>query len=393
MDTAVIPSLLDGALGTKPLTAGQAEALLTAPAEAHEDILAAARQMRTRLHGKRVSYIVNRNLNFTNVCDRFCTFCGFMRREGEDDAYRFSLDDCLQKASETPWVDEFCIQGGIDPAYGFDFYLDLARTLKEHFPQAHLHAYSPEEIHALHLRTGLTVEDILRRMMDAGVDSMPGTAAEILHWDVRRKLAAKKLNGDQWVEVVKTAHRLGHPSTATILFGHVETPRHTALHLDTIRAIQLETGMLSEFVPLLFVPTLTRLGKVMDRDATIPKEAIERFYAVARLFMGEAIPHLQVSWVKLGEDFALKMLDICDDYSGTLYEESITRLAGGTHGTGLPERRMVDSLTAAGFTPWRRDTLYRELSTPSPHVDRDLGEKWGNAEPEFETSTAHLSAC
>lgn len=390
--TLNVGEILKKAAGGELLNEAEAAALLSAPTAQHAAILDTARDLRRELHGERVSYIVNRNLNFTNVCDRHCTFCGFMRRETDEDHYRFTLEECFEKAAETPWVDEFCIQGGIDTAYDFDFYLDLSRGLKERFPHAHLHAFSPEEIHALHLRTGRDVADLISRLMAAGVDSMPGTAAEILHPDVRRRVAGRKLTGQDWVDVVKTAHRLGHPSTATILFGHIETPAHVAHHLGVIRAVQQQTGLISEFVPLLFVPTLTRLGKTTGRTEVISREAIERFYAVARLFMGRVIGHLQVSWVKLGEPFAISLLDICDDYSGTLYEESITRLAGGGHGTGLSERRILSSLQEAGFTPWRRATLYEELPTPSPHAERFLGEKWHSATPEAEAATAHLSA-
>jgi CofH subfamily radical SAM domain protein len=269
-------------------------------------------------------------------------------------------------------VTEVCLQGGIHPDLRFEDYRDLLRALKDAIPGVHLHAYSPMEIHSLHLKTGWPYHRVLSELRDAGLGSIPGTAAEILHNTVRDRLSPDKLRTEHWIEIVETAHSVGLPSTSTILFGHGESWADIFHHLSILRNLQARTGRFTEFVPLAFVPHRNRLGSELSRASGTSTEQLaaqstvraRRLYPLARLFLGPAFRNLQTSWVKLGTHEAARMLQCgCNDFGGTLYEESITRGSGGTHGEHRTPAELQEAIRSVGRTPRQRTTLYRPVTS------------------------------
>lgn len=352
------------------LTVEEGLALVQADGAGPAELIAAAAELNRQLHGDVVTYVVNRNANFTNVCVTHCSFCGFYRPKGHSEAYTRSVGAVVERIAQTPWVTEVCLQGGIHPDLGFDYYCDLLRAIKAAFPAMHLHAYSPMELYSLRGKTGWSYERILGELQAAGLGSTPGTAAEILDDSLRERLAPAKLRAGEWREIITTAHRLGLRSTATLMFGHEETWEDRLRHLEVLRQIQDETGGFTEFIPLAFVPYQNRLGSELAAAAGESKEAIaargvnliQRLYPLARLFFGRALPNLQTSWVKLGPETAAQMLHWgCNDFGGTLYEESITRESGGKYGECLTPAELRSWIHSVGKTPRQRTTLYREV--------------------------------
>ena len=328
-----------------------------------------ARELTRRIHGEVVTYVVNRNANFTRVCQVGCAFCGFGRRPGTRGATSDTIDEVVTRVGRTPWVTEVCLQGGIDLSLPPAYYFDLIRALREAYPWIHLHAFSPMEIDSLCEKMGQGPEEVVVRLRAAGVGSIPGTAAEILVDRVRQKISRNKLPADRWVRIVKAAHRAGLRSSATILFGHVETWEDIRGHFEVLRRVQGETGGFTEFVPLAFVPYENRLGKIlarkhggMDRLEERIRRRARRLYPLARLALGDLIPHLQTSWVKLGVEGATDSLGWgCNDFGGTLYEESITRSSGGRHGERLEPDQIEAAIRSAGRIPRPRTTLYGDV--------------------------------
>jgi len=346
------------------LTYAQALALITADGTDLEAVCRLADDVRRDTVGDDVTYVVNRNINFTNVCYTGCRFCAFAQRRTDADAYSLSLDEVTERAAEA-WdvgASEVCMQGGIDPALPGTAYLDLARAVKRGAPGLHLHAFSPMEVVNGAARMAVSIEEFLVAARDAGVDSLPGTAAEILDDDVRWVLTKGKLPTAQWVEVVTTAHRLGIPTTSTMMYGHVDQPHHWVAHLRLLRDLQGETGGFTEFVPLPFVHTSAPIylaGIARPGPTVRDNRAV---HAVARLLLHGRIDHIQCSWVKLGPDQCGQVLaGGVDDLGGTLMEETISRMAGSAYGS----RKSVDELEAmvraAGRTPRQRTTTYHEV--------------------------------
>ena len=343
------------------LTADQALALITADGADLEAVCALADEVRRDTVGDDVTYVVNRNVNFTNVCYTGCRFCAFAQRRTDPDAYTLSLDEVGARARQA-WdvgATEVCMQGGIDPQLTGSAYLDLARAVKDAAPGLHLHAYSPMEVVNGAARMAVSIADFLVAAREAGVDSLPGTAAEILDDDVRWVLTKGKLPTAQWIEVVQTAHRLGIPTTSTMMYGHVDQPHHWVAHLQLLARLQSESGGFTEFVPLPFVHTSAPLylaGVARPGPTVRDNRAV---HAVARLVLHGRIDHVQCSWVKLGPQACGQVLaGGVDDLGGTLMEETISRMAGSQYGS----RKSVDDLEAmvraAGRTPRQRSTTY-----------------------------------
>jgi FO synthase len=325
-----------------------------------------------RQNGDVVTYVVNRNANFTRICNVGCSFCGFGRRPGTAGATSDRIDEVVARVGQTPWVTEVCLQGGIDPDLKPEYYLDLARALREAFPGMHLHAFSPMEIDSLCEKAGCEPEAMVAKLRAVGVGSIPGTAAEILVDEVRRKISRNKLPVERWVRIVQAAHRAGMPSSATILFGHVESWTDIRAHFEVLRKIQEETGGFTELVPLAFIPYQNRLGRLLARkwggmerlEARIQRRA-RRLYPMARVVLGDLIPNLQTSWVKLGAERAAESLSWgCNDFGGTLYEESITRSSGGRYGEKMEPEEMERVIRLAGKEPRVRNTLYGNVKNP-----------------------------
>jgi 7,8-didemethyl-8-hydroxy-5-deazariboflavin synthase CofH subunit len=336
--------------------------LATAEGAALDALVIVADALRRETVGEAVTYVVNRNINFTNVCFVGCSFCGFGRGPGAADAYSLSPDDVARKAHEA-WekgATEVCIQGGLPRDLDGFFYRDVLRAVKRAIPQMHVHAFSPMEISYGVDKTGMALRDYLRMMKDEGLGSIPGTAAEILDDRVRQELSPNKLPVARWVEIITTAHELGIPTTSTMMYGHVEDPADWVRHILLLRSIQKRTGGFTEFVPLGFIHEKTRLYKHGGARAGAGRVEHLRVHALARVLLHGAIKNLQVSWVKLGFDVSLACLNAgANDFSGTLMEENISKAAGATFGEYVPPedfRRMIRSI---GRVPAERSTTYK----------------------------------
>jgi 7,8-didemethyl-8-hydroxy-5-deazariboflavin synthase CofH subunit len=321
-----------------------------------------ADQLRREAVGDAITYVVNRNINFTNVCFVGCSFCGFGKGPGAPDAYSLSAQDVVRKAQEA-WdtgATEVCIQGGLPRDLDGFFYRDILRAIKRAIPAMHVHAFSPMEISYGVDKTGMPLRDYLQMMKDEGLGSIPGTAAEILDDRVRRELSPNKLPVARWVEIITAAHELGIPTTSTMMYGHVEEPADWVRHILLLRAIQKRTGGFTEFVPLGFIHENTRLFKHGGARPGARHEEHLRVHALARVLLHGAIKNIQVSWVKLGFDTSLACLNAgANDFSGTLMEENISKAAGATFGEYVsPQdfRRMIRSI---GRVPAERTTTYK----------------------------------
>jgi FO synthase len=359
------------------LTDEHALALMTAEGGVLEAVCRLADDLRRGVVGDEVTYVVNRNINFTNVCYVGCRFCAFAQRRTDADAYSLSLDQVAERAQEA-WdlgATEVCMQGGIDPELPGTAYFDLAAAVKARVPEMHVHAFSPMEVVNGANRTGLSFEDFLIKARESGLGSIPGTAAEILDDEVRWILTKGKLPTRTWIDVVSTAHRVGLPSSSTMMYGHVDNPRHWVQHLRVLRRIQDETGGFTEFVPLPFVHTsspiylagVARPGPTMRDNLAV--------HAMGRIMLHGSIPNIQTSWVKLGVDGTRAMLRAgANDVGGTLMEETISRMAGSEHGSA----KTIDNLRhiAIGINrPVReRTTTYGSVDRP-PHADTNHGEQ------------------
>ncbi|CAA9483377.1 MAG: 7,8-didemethyl-8-hydroxy-5-deazariboflavin synthase subunit 2, partial [uncultured Solirubrobacteraceae bacterium] len=343
-------------LGEEELTALFAE---TRP-EAIEDMRQGADALRRELAGDEVTFVVNRNINVSNVCIVGCAFCGFGQGKRSPDAYEHSEADFRQRVRDAVsfGATELCIQSGIHPDWTIDDYLHWLRIAKDEAAQLHLHAYSPMEIDHIHRSSDLSLADVFRALRDAGLDSTPGTAAEVLHDGVRERISPNKLPVARWVEVIEASHAAGLRSTSTVMFGHIEEPWELAEHMRVIRDLQERTGGITEFVPLSFIPFHTLLGRTHGVEE-ISREENLKHTAVFRLALGRTIPNVQASWVKMGLDVATEALRWgVNDLGGTLMEESISRLAGSYHGVKLDPPQLIDAAHAAGRPAAERTTLY-----------------------------------
>jgi 7,8-didemethyl-8-hydroxy-5-deazariboflavin synthase CofH subunit len=353
---------LQTAMGGAELTFEQGLKLATANGAAFEGLLAVADQLRRETVGDTITYVVNRNINFTNVCFVGCSFCGFGRGPGAADAYSLSFEEVLRRAREARdrGATEVCIQGGLPRDLDGLFYRDLLRAVKRAIPEMHVHAFSPMEIDYGVLKTGMPLRDYLRMMKDEGLGSIPGTAAEILDDRVRQELSPNKLPAGRWVEIITTAHELGIPTTSTMMYGHVEEPADWVRHILLLRAIQKRTGGFTEFVPLGFIHENTRLYRQGGARPGAMREEHLRVHALARVLLHGAIKNLQVSWVKLGFEMSLACLQAgANDFSGTLMEESISKAAGATFGEFVSPEEFRAKIRSIGRVPVERTTTYK----------------------------------
>ena len=363
-DRSFVAALAQAERDPTMLTDEQALALMTSDGKQLDAVRALADAMRRDVVGDDVTYVVNRNINFTNVCYTGCRFCAFAQRRTDADAFSLSLDQVADRAEEA-WrlgATEVCMQGGIDPELPGTAYFDLAAAVKRRVPAMHVHAFSPMEVVNGATRTGLSIGDWLLKAQEAGLDTIPGTAAEILDDDVRWILTKGKLPTSAWVEVVTSAHRLGIRSSATMMYGHVDRPQHWVGHLRVIQRIQDETGGFTEFVPLPFVHTsapiylagVARPGPTLRDNLAV--------HATARIMLHGRIDHIQTSWVKLGVEGTRMMLQSgCDDLGGTLMEETISRMAGSEHGSAKTVEELTEIAAGVGRPVRQRTTTYGEV--------------------------------
>ena len=332
-------------------------------------LLVAANILRAELAGNIVTYVVNRNMNFTNVCFVGCKFCAFSRGPREADAYFHSLDDMARKAVEA-WqlgATEVCIQGGLPRNLPKFYYRDILRAVKNAVPQMHIHAFSPMEIvYGVEL-TGMPLADYLGMLRDNGLGTLPGTAAEILDDEIRHILSANKLSTGQWIEVIRTAHGCGIRTTSTMMYGHTETPAHWVRQMRLLREIQSETGGFTEFVPLGFVHQNTILfHQGLARTGPTLAEHLQ-VHALARVLLAGSINNLQVSWVKLNRRLSQLCLHAgANDYGGTLMEENISREAGATAGQYTSPEDFQSLILEIGRIPAERNTTYSRINIKLP---------------------------
>ena len=325
--------------------------------------------------GEKVSYIINANVNFTNICYTDCKYCGFWRKPNDKDAYTHD-DDILTEKFERArnfGVTEICMQGGLNPKISLNRYEEVLRLAKKIIPKVHLHAYSPAEIDHVQRKTRLPLERILKRLKEAGLSSIPGTAAEILVERVKKKISPGRISVQRWCEIIKTAHSVGIPTTSTIMYGHIEETKDLVEHMKILRDIQSQnlnnhskTGF-TEFVPLPFIPYDNKMGQEFGITEMASMEYVFKLHSIARLFFKNHIKNIQVSWPKIGLDAAKTSLDLgVNDLGGTLIEENISRESGSEYGQSLTPKEFNEAILSAGKTPVQRTTNYEIIEQDNP---------------------------
>ncbi|MEM2890268.1 MAG: 5-amino-6-(D-ribitylamino)uracil--L-tyrosine 4-hydroxyphenyl transferase CofH [Candidatus Hadarchaeum sp.] len=352
--------LLQRAMAGEELSAEDGALLLKAEGKKLQALIQAADEMRRRKVGDIVTYVKNRNINFTNVCIGSCRFCAFRCKPEDSQAYVLSPEQIEAKVKEAleAGVTEICIQGGLHPDFGLEDYLEIIQTVKKAAPGVHIHAFSPAEINYIADKENMGLEEVIVKLKVAGLNSVPGTAAEILVDRVRSIICPEKISTEQWIKTVKTCHRLGLPTTATMMYGHVETPLEQAQHLSIIREIQKETHGFTEFVLLGFVSRNTLLGREFNLKPYPDLVHSLRLHAVARLMLAGYIDNVQTSWVKLGPRGAQLMLKAgANDLGGTLMEENITKAAGGSL-CSMTAEQLERLVLEIGRIPRQRTTTY-----------------------------------
>jgi FO synthase len=362
----VAPRAIERGRRGEPLTHEELTALFaeTRP-QVIEEMRIAADELRAELVGDRVTFVINRNINFTNICMVGCAFCGFGQGRRSPDAYHVTREEFQSRVQEAVdyGVTEICMQAGIHPDYTLEDYGRWLRVVKEIAPRVHLHAYSPMEIHYMCERSGRSPEAVFDYLLECGLGSTPGTAAEVLHDGVRQRISPNKLPVARWVEILEACHRSGLRSSSTVMFGHIEEASELATHMRVVRELQERTGGITEFVPLSFIPFNTLLGRTHGVEEISRSDNLKHT-AAFRLALGRTIPNLQASWVKMGLDAATESLRWgVNDLGGTLMEENISRMAGSRHGVRLEPEQLIEAARRAGRRPAQRTTLYEIVET------------------------------
>ncbi len=372
-----VRAVLDRALEGRDIDVDDAVTLCGARGVSLHALVAVADQMRREQVGDRVGYVVNRNINFTNVCVKACRFCAFSRTRRSEEGYFLPVDEVVRRAVEARafGATEVCIQAGLAPGVDARFYVDVLRAIRAAAPDLHVHALSPEEVKYAASQGGGSIRRVLEELKDAGLGSLPGTSAEVLDDRVRARIAPGRITTAEWIEVVTTAHALGLPTTSTLMYGHVESDIERMRHLALLRSIQRETGGFTEFVPLSFVheeAPMTLRKQLPDLRPGPTGDDVVRLYAIARLVLGSSIRNIQVSWVKDGMRQAQWLLGCgANDFGGTLINESISTSAGASHGQLQTPATLRRAISDAGRIPFERNTRYgvvRELgASDEPH--------------------------
>ena len=350
----------------KRISSEEALKLIKTTGKEFHALIVAADILRENIVGDKVTYIQNWNINFTNLCTGDCGFCAFRKNKDEEGAYFLEIDQVVERA-KTAWnngAKEVCIQGGLHPDIDAYFYEELLQKLRSELPDIYIHAFSPMEILYGAEQADMPIKDELEMLKEAGLDSIPGNAAEILNDDIRKILCPNKMNTAKWIEIVETAHQTGIPTTCTMMYGHIEKPEHRVEHMEILRNIQEKTGGFTEFVPLTFMHRLTPLYKEGISKAGSTGIEDLKVYAVARLMFGNILKNIQVSWVKLGFKFAQVCLTAgANDLGGTLGEENISKSAGAEHGVQTTPENFQRIIRNMGRIPAERDTLYQNIQS------------------------------
>jgi 7,8-didemethyl-8-hydroxy-5-deazariboflavin synthase CofH subunit len=384
--------VLERALEGGDLGVAEAVLLCGARGPSLHALVAVADHLRKKQVGDEVGYVVNRNVNFTNVCVKACRFCAFSRTRRSEEGYFLPIEEIVRRALEAQsfGATEICIQAGLAPGIDARFYVALVRALKAAAPALHVHALSPEEVKFAATESGWSFRRVLEEMTAAGLGSLPGTSAEVLDDRVRARIAPGRITTAEWIDVVTTAHAVGLPTTSTIMYGHVETDVERMRHLDLLRSIQRQTGGFTEFVPLSFVheeAPMTLRQQLPELRPGPTGDDVIRLYAISRLMLGSAIRNLQVSWVKDGMRQAQWLLSCgANDFGGTLINESISTAAGAAHGQLQTPSALRRVIRDAGRVPVERSTRYEVLRTfprdPGPD-ERDRLDDVGDPEAIF----------
>jgi 5-amino-6-(D-ribitylamino)uracil---L-tyrosine 4-hydroxyphenyl transferase len=358
-----IEEILEKSLETR-LSTEEALILMKTTGREFQSLLMAADSLREDIVGKNVTYIRNWNINFTNICTGTCGFCAFKREPSSSESYFLSPDEIVARA-KTAWnkgAKEVCIQGGLHPDVDAYYYQEILTKIRSELPDIYIHAFSPMEILYGAEKSEITISEELKMLKEAGLNSIPGNAAEILNDDIRKVLCPSKMNTANWIEIVETAHKTGIPTTCTMMYGHIESLEHRVEHMDILRKIQQKTGGFTEFVPLTFMHQNTPIySKGVSSPGSTGMEDL-KVYAVARLMFGDLIENIQVSWVKLGFKFAqICLIAGANDLGGTLGEENISKSAGAQHGVRTTPENFQRIIRNMGRVPAERDTLYKDI--------------------------------
>ena len=358
-------AVLDRALAGDDITSEEAVVLFGTEGQEYNALVMTADELRRRTVGDIVTYVVNRNINFTNVCIKRCGFCAFSRDFRQEEGYLLPTEEIIRRAKEA-WdygATEVCVQAGLPPKMEGDLYIRLCEAIKKELPDMHIHGFSPEEVLYGSIRSDCTIKAYLTELKAAGVGSLPGTSAEVLDQELRDKISPGRITVDQWTEVITTAHELGIPTTSTVMFGYLETPIQLAKHLDLIRGIQMQTGGITEFVPLSFVHTEAPMfmkGLVDDVRPGPSGIDVIKMHAIARIMLNNWIPNIQASWVKEGPRMSQLLLTAgVNDLGGTLINESISTAAGAQHGQLMRPSEFRQMIRQAGRIPAERYTTYK----------------------------------
>ncbi len=358
-------AVLDRALSGEDITVEEAVVLFETEGQEYNALVMTADELRRRTVGDIVTYVVNRNINFTNVCIKRCGFCAFSRDFRQEEGYLLPVEEIIRRAKEA-WdygATEVCVQAGLPPKMEGDLYIRLCEAIKKELPDMHIHGFSPEEVLYGSIRSDITIKAYLTELKEAGVGSLPGTSAEVLDQELRDKISPGRITVDQWTEVITTAHELGIPTTSTVMFGYLETPTQLAKHIDLIRGIQQQTGGITEFVPLSFVHTEAPMfmqGLVNDVRPGPSGIDVIKMHAIARIMLNNWIPNIQASWVKEGPRMSQLLLTAgVNDLGGTLINESISTAAGAQHGQLMRPSEFRQMIRQAGRIPAERYTTYK----------------------------------
>ncbi len=363
----IVSGVLNKALSEKEISAEDGLVLFNSEGIDFHLVGLVADELRRRRVGNIVTYVVNRNINFTNVCIKQCGFCAFSRDFREEEGYFLPTEEIVRRAKEAYQLGatEVCIQAGLPPDMEGDLYENICRAIKKEIPDIHIHGFSPEEVLYGATRSNISIGEYLKRLKDSGVDTLPGTAAEILDQKMRDKISPGRISVKDWIEVIKTAHRMGINTTSTMMFGHIETPKHRVDHIAKIREIQKETGGFTEFVPLDFIHNEAPMYKHQlhegIRQGASGKDVLLT-HAIARIMLNNYIDNIQMSWVKEGQKMSqLLLMWGANDFGGTLINESISTSAGSEHGQLLRPREIKRIVREIGRIPAERTTNYKIL--------------------------------
>ena len=359
-----VAEILNSALSGNDISTHQAVVLLDSTGSDYNAVLQVSDELRRRTVGDLVTFVVNRNINFTNVCIKRCGFCAFSRDYREEQGYFLPINEIVRRSKEA-WeygATEVCIQAGLPPKMEGDLYIRLCEAIKDELPDIHIHGFSPEEVLYGSIRSNVSIRQYLNDLKNAGVGSLPGTSAEILNQKMRDEISPGRITVNQWVEVITNAHALGIPTTSTIMFGHVESNEHIAEHISLIRDIQKDTNGFTEFVPLSFVNSEAPmfLKGLAENVRTGPTGMeVMKVHAVARIMLNNWIPNIQASWVKEGDRMSQLLLNAgVNDLGGTLINESISTSAGAQHGQLMKPSNFRDMIRDCGRVPAERFTSY-----------------------------------